>query len=49
MAPVKTFIGFPMVKLLGQYVDGFGLIIDSEKLEAIEKLQFPTNLWELDI
>jgi len=39
----KSFIGFPNIKLLGQYVDSLGLIIYNKKLKAITSLSFPAT------
>jgi hypothetical protein len=46
--PTKTYIGFPTVTLLGQYVDALGLSTTIEKLEAISKLEFPITLKDLE-
>jgi hypothetical protein len=42
--PVKSFIGFPLIQLLGQYIDSLGLSIATEKLEAIANLEFLRTL-----
>src|SRR5438045_9053348 len=47
--PSKAFIGYPSIRILGQHVDSLGLSTDSEKLEAIAKLQFPKTLKQLEI
>ena len=44
LAPNKSFLGYPSVKLLGQKVDAFGLATDEEKRAAIAKLIFPISL-----
>ena len=42
--PAKSFIGFPLIQLLGQYVDSLGLSIATKKLEAIANLEFLRTL-----
>jgi hypothetical protein len=42
--PLKAFIGFPSIRLLGQHVDSLGLSTAAEKLEAIASLEFPKTL-----
>jgi hypothetical protein len=46
--PEKTFIGFPLVRLLGQHIDSFGLATAEDKIKAISDLQFPTTLADLE-
>jgi hypothetical protein len=46
--PTKIFLGYPLVQLLGQYVDSLGLVTTADKLEAIAKLKFPGILKELE-
>ena len=48
ISPKKTFLNYPSVTLLGQRVDAFGLAITEERIEAIAKLDFPTNLKALE-
>ena len=48
ISPVKTYIGFLTVNLLGQHIDALGLSTIKEKLEAIFKLQFLTTLKDLE-
>lgn len=45
----KTFLSFPTVKLLDQYVDVFSLITYKKKLKVITKICFLTNFYELDM
>jgi hypothetical protein len=35
LKPTKSFFGFPSVKLLGQYVDGLGLMTLDDRITAI--------------
>ena len=46
--PTKAFIGYPSVSLLGQKVDSLGLATADEKLRAIARLRFPSNLRQLE-
>ena len=46
--PKKAFVGYLLVKLLGQKVDSFGLSTDEEKLRAIAQLDFPYTLNALE-
>ena len=46
--PHKTFLGFPSATVLGQRVNGFGLSTTQEKVEAVQRIQFPTYLNELE-
>ena len=48
LAPKKSFIGYPSIKLLGQRVDALGLSTAEEKLTAISQLEFPKNLKDLE-
>ena len=48
LAPKKSFIGYPSIKLLGQRVDALGLSIAEEKLTAISQLEFPKTLKDLE-
>jgi hypothetical protein len=47
--PVKSYIGFPTVKLLGQKVNALGLAAAQDKLDAIASLEFPRTLKDLEI
>lgn len=42
--PIKAFLVYPIVQLLGTNVTSFSLSILDEKLKAILKLKFPLNL-----
>ena len=48
LKPVKSFMGYPNVQLLGQRVDSFGLSTPQERLAAISKLRFPQTLAALE-
>jgi hypothetical protein len=48
LSPLKSYLGFPSIKLLGQRVDGLGLTTADEKLEALTKITFPFTLKELE-
>jgi len=48
VAPDKTNIGFPTIKLLGQYVDSLGLSTHEERVAAIMNLEFPKTLSDLE-
>ena len=48
IAPKKLFIGFLLVRLLGQKVDGLGLTTPEDKLATIRELDFPQSLKELE-
>lgn len=48
LSPVKSYLGYPSVQLLGQRVDGLGLSTDDEKREAILKLEYPETLRDLE-
>lgn len=48
LAPVKAFLGYPSVQLLGQHVDALGLAISEEKLAVIRNLEFPSTLAALE-
>ena len=45
----KSFLGYLSVTLLGQKVNGLGLMTSAEKLEAISSIKFPATLWDLEI
>jgi hypothetical protein len=47
--PLKSYIGFPTVKLLGQKVNALGLAAAQDKLDAIASLEFPRTLKDLEI
>lgn len=40
--PKKSSVGFPGVKMLGHFVDGFGLASLDERIEAIRNIVQPT-------
>ena len=46
--PIKAFIRYPSVKLLGQKIDSLGLATTKEKLKAISSLHFPKMLRQLE-
>lgn len=46
--PKKAFLGFPSVRLLGQYIDSFGMASTEDKLLAISQLHFPGTLRALE-
>ncbi|KAJ9405571.1 hypothetical protein DTO045G8_6601 [Paecilomyces variotii] len=46
--PDKSYVGYPSIHLLGQYVDGLGLSSAEEKLKAIAQLPFPATLKQLE-
>jgi hypothetical protein len=48
LKPVEAFISYPLVQLLGQKVDSFGLTISEEKLNAITQLEFPKTICQLE-
>jgi len=48
LSPIKSFIGYPSVSLLGQRVDSFGMTTSEEKIEAISNLDFPRNRKDLE-
>ena len=48
LQPTKSFIKYPSVSLLGQYIDRFGLITAENKFKAITALKFPYILKELE-
>ena len=47
LKPTKTYLGYPNIQLLGQYINSLGLTTIQNKIEAITKLEFPRNLQEL--
>lgn len=47
--PVKAFVGFPSVILLGRRVDGLGLMTLEERAAAIADIRFPSNAQKLEI
>ena len=49
LSPNKSFLGYPTVTLLRQQVDSLGLSISEEKIKAIQALQFPKTLRDLEI
>ena len=46
--PLKAFLSYPSVRLLGQYVDSLSFATAEEKLEAIAQLEFLKNLKVLE-
>lgn len=44
----KSFVGFPGVKMLGYFVDGFGLASLEERVEVIRNIAEPTSLAALE-
>ena len=46
--PVKAFIGYPSIELLGEHVDSMGLTTSEEKIRAISMLTFPNSLRKLE-
>jgi hypothetical protein len=48
IGPSKAFIGFPSIKLLGQYIDSFGLVTAEDKIKAISQLEYPDTLQNLE-
>jgi hypothetical protein len=48
LSPGKCYVGYHSIDLLGHHVDRFGLSTLEQKVEAIAKLQFPSNLRELE-
>ena len=46
--PIKAFISYPNIHLLGQLVNSLGLTTTEEKLSAITKLEFPEILRDLE-
>ena len=48
LAPQKSFMGYPSIKLLEQRVDGLGLAIAEDKFIIITKLDFPKTLSNLE-
>ena len=48
LSPKKSFLGYPLVQLLGQKVNALGLATAEEKLAAIANLSFPRTLAQLE-
>ena len=46
--PTKVLLVYPTIQLLGQKVASLGLSTLEEKLRAIAKLKFPSNLRQLE-
>lgn len=46
--PVKVFINYLSIKLLGEHVDFIDLIISEEKIRIISILTFPNSLRKLE-
>lgn len=49
LSPAKSYVGYPSVTLLGQYVDGLGMFTTKDKIAAITSLRFPQNLGDLEM
>jgi len=47
--PKKSYLGLPIIDLLGQKVSSLGLTIIQDKIEVIMKLEFLKNLRDLEI
>jgi hypothetical protein len=47
--PDKSFIGYLFIELLRQHVDGFGLYTSMNKVAAIQNLDFPSTLKQLEM
>lgn len=45
--PKKCFLGYPSIKLLGCTVNGSGVSIPDERVEAIKKIKMPNTLGHL--
>jgi hypothetical protein len=48
LKPKKAYVGFLDVRLLGQHVNGLGLAILQEQVEAIKNIQKPTDVKQLN-
>lgn len=48
LAPEKCFIGYHSVELLGHVVDRFGLYTNPQKVKAIQDIEFPKTLQQLE-
>lgn len=48
ISPVKSYLGYPSVELLGFRVDAFGMSTTEERLEAFRQLTFPRQLKALE-
>ena len=49
LAPTKSFIGYPLVRLLGQRVNTLGITTAEDKIKAISEKAFPEFLRDLEI
>ena len=49
ISPEKLYLGYPLVELLGFYVDSLGLSTTASRLEAFKKLEFPATLKALEM
>lgn len=47
LQPIKAYIGFPSVSLLGHRVDALGMLTLEEKLKAIADLEFPGTIFAI--
>ena len=48
LKPTKSYFGFPSVKLLGQYVDGLGMMTLEDRIAAIKAIKEPTSLADIE-
>ncbi|KAJ5381114.1 uncharacterized protein N7496_003542 [Penicillium cataractarum] len=48
ISPAKTFIRFPGVRILGNFVDGLGLASLEERVQAIRNIKEPHSLVDLE-
>ena len=48
LAPSKSFLAFPLVKLLGYLVNGIGLMNTEERVAALRRMKFPETLQHLE-
>ena len=49
LVPTKSFIGYPLVRLLGQRVNTLGLTTAEDKIKIILEKTFPKFLRDLEI
>jgi hypothetical protein len=48
LSPMKSFLAYPSVQLLGHRVDGLGMSTTEERVSVIKNLVFPSLLKELE-
>jgi hypothetical protein len=48
ISPKKSFVAFPGVRILGQFVDGLGLTSLEERVQAIRDIDEPQSLTDLE-